>query len=105
MIIFIRIILASFRSTFRNYGKYNQIRQYHFSTNQNTNDQWNPVRDTIFMGNDDLYHQVGGLFTTASAIMIPIGQTQSVTKGLTEFAIGEVGGFLGGQAGYHGTNF
>ncbi|MGV3022910.1 hypothetical protein ACEE60_04550 [Streptococcus suis] len=35
--------------------------------------------------------------------MIPIGQTQSVTKGLAEFAIGEVGGFVGGQAGYHGT--
>ncbi|QGJ85587.1 hypothetical protein [Streptococcus phage phi-SsuFJNP8_rum] len=63
----------------------------------------NPIRDTLFMGNDKLYHQVGGLFTTASAVMIPIGQTQSVTKGLAEFAIGEVGGFVGGQAGYHGT--
>ncbi|MFH0386052.1 hypothetical protein ACHBHM_11375, partial [Streptococcus sp. A18] len=38
-----------------------------------------------------------------SALMIPIGQTQSVTKGLAEFAIGEVGGFVGGQAGYFGT--
>ncbi|MGQ7394061.1 T7SS effector LXG polymorphic toxin, partial [Streptococcus suis] len=63
----------------------------------------NPIRDTLFMGNDKLYHQVGGLFTTASAVMIPIGQTQSVTKGLAEFAIGEVGGFVGGQAGYYGT--
>ncbi|UUM62362.1 hypothetical protein NQZ89_01975 [Streptococcus suis] len=63
----------------------------------------NPIQDTLFMGNDKLYHQVGGLFTTTSAVMIPIGQTQSVTKGLTEFAIGEVGGFVGGQAGYHGT--
>ncbi|HEL2031963.1 TPA: hypothetical protein U1164_001960 [Streptococcus suis] len=63
----------------------------------------NPIRDTLFMGNDKLYHQVGGLFTTTSAVMIPIGQTQSVTKGLTEFAIGEVGGFVGGQAGYYGT--
>ncbi|HFR3702905.1 TPA: hypothetical protein ACHVE0_001916, partial [Streptococcus suis] len=45
----------------------------------------------------------GGLFTTTSAVMIPIGQTQSVTKGLAEFVIGEVGGFVGGQAGYHGT--
>ncbi|HFR3703016.1 TPA: hypothetical protein ACHVE0_002035 [Streptococcus suis] len=35
--------------------------------------------------------------------MIPIGQTQSVTKGLAEFAIGEVGSLVGGQAGYHGT--
>ncbi|MBO4108567.1 hypothetical protein J5566_10380, partial [Streptococcus suis] len=65
----------------------------------------NPIRDTLFMGNDKLYHQVGGLFTTTSAVMIPIGQTQSVTKGLAEFAIGEVGGFVGGQAGYHGTKF
>ncbi|WP_238595415.1 hypothetical protein [Streptococcus suis] len=55
------------------------------------------------MGNDKLYHQVGGLFTTTSAVMIPIGQTQSVTKGLAEFAIGEVGGFVGAQAGYYGT--
>lgn len=38
-----------------------------------------------------------------SAVMIPIGQTQSVSKGLTEYAIGEVGGFVGGQAGYQGT--
>ncbi|CAX00089.1 putative membrane protein [Streptococcus equi subsp. zooepidemicus] len=63
----------------------------------------NPLRDTLFMGNDRLYHQVGGLFTTASAALIPIGQTKSVAKGLTEFTIGEVGGFIGGQASYHGT--
>ncbi|HEL1129276.1 TPA: hypothetical protein TVG97_001504, partial [Streptococcus equi subsp. zooepidemicus] len=63
----------------------------------------NPLRDTLFMGNDRLYHQVGGLFTTASAVMIPIGQTKSIAKGLTEFTIGEVGGFIGGQASYHGT--
>nr|WP_269204825.1 hypothetical protein [Streptococcus equi] len=63
----------------------------------------NPLRDTLFMGNDKLYHQVGGLFTTASAALIPIGQTKSVAKGLTEFTIGEVGGFIGGQASYHGT--
>ncbi|HEL0659608.1 membrane protein [Streptococcus equi subsp. zooepidemicus Sz35] len=63
----------------------------------------NPIRDTLFMGNDRLYHQVGGLFTTASAALIPIGQTKSVAKGLTEFTIGEVGGFISGQASYHGT--
>ncbi|MDI6076594.1 hypothetical protein QLT03_07470, partial [Streptococcus equi subsp. zooepidemicus] len=28
---------------------------------------------------------------------------KSVAKGLTEFTIGEVGGFIGGQASYHGT--
>ncbi|WP_228274482.1 hypothetical protein [Streptococcus equi] len=63
----------------------------------------NPLRDTLFMGNDRLYHQIGGLFTTASAAMISIGQTKSIAKGLTEFTIGEVGGFIGGQTSYHGT--
>ena len=63
----------------------------------------NPIRDTLFMGNDKLYHQVGGLFVTASAIMIPIGQTQSVVKGLTQFAIGEAGAYTAGQVAYHGT--
>ena len=63
----------------------------------------NPVRDTLFMGNDKLYHDVGNVFTTASAIMIPIGQTQSVVKGLTQFAIGEAGAYTAGQVAYHGT--
>ena len=64
---------------------------------------YNLIRDTLFMGNDKLYHQVGGAFVTASAIMIPIGKTQSVVKGLTEFAIGEAGAYTGGQVAYHGT--
>ena len=55
------------------------------------------------MGNDKLYHQVGGIFVTASSIMIPIGQTQSVVKGLTQFAIGEAGAYTAGQVAYHGT--
>ena len=55
------------------------------------------------MGNDKLYHDVGNVFTTASAIMIPIGQTQSVVKGLTQFAIGEAGAYTAGQVAYHGT--
>ena len=63
----------------------------------------NPIRDTLFMGNDKLYHQVGRIFVTASAIMIPIGQTQSVVKGLTQFAIGEAGAYTTGQVAYHGT--
>ena len=63
----------------------------------------NPIRDTVFMGNDKLYHDVGGTFVTASAIMIPIGKTQSVVQGLTEFAIGEAGAYTTGQAAYHGT--
>ena len=64
---------------------------------------YNLIRDTLFMGNDKLYHQVGGIFVTASSIMIPIGQTQSVVKGLTQFAIGEAGAYTAGQVAYHGT--
>ena len=52
------------------------------------------------MGNDKLYHDVGGAFVTASAIMIPIGKTQSVVQGLTEFAIGEAGAYTAGQTAY-----
>ena len=63
----------------------------------------NPIRDTVFMGNDKLYHDVGSTFVTASAIMIPIGKTQSVVQGLTEFAIGEAGAYTAGQVAYHGT--
>ena len=64
---------------------------------------YNLIRDTLFMGNDKLYHDVGNVFVTASAIMIPIGQTQSVVKGLTQFAIGEAGAYTAGQFAYHGT--
>ena len=63
----------------------------------------NPIRDTVFMGNDKLYHEVGNVFVTASAIMIPIGKTQSVVQGLTEFAIGEAGAYTAGQVAYHVT--
>ena len=63
----------------------------------------NPIRDTVFMGNDKLYHDVGNTFVTASAIMIPIGKTQSVVQGLTEFAIGEAGAYTTGQVAYHVT--
>ena len=63
----------------------------------------NPIRDTAFMGNDKLYHDVGNVFVTTSAIMIPIGQTQSVVKGVTQFAIGEAGAYTAGQTAYHGT--
>ena len=64
---------------------------------------YNLIRDTAFMGNDKLYHEVGNVFVTASAIMIPIGKTQSVVQGLTEFAIGEAGAYTAGQVAYHGT--
>ena len=65
----------------------------------------NPIRDTAFMGNDKLYHEVGNVFVTTSAIMIPIGQTQSVVKGVTQVAIGEAGAYTAGQAAYYGTKF
>ena len=64
---------------------------------------YNLIRDTAFMGNDKLYHEVGNVFVTASAIMIPIGKTQSVVQGLTEFAIGEAGAYTAGQTAYYGT--
>ena len=64
---------------------------------------YNLIRDTAFMGNDKLYHEVGNVFVTASAIMIPIGKTQSVVQGLTEFAIGEAGAYTAGQTAYHVT--
>ena len=64
---------------------------------------YNLIRDTAFMGNDKLYHDVGNVFVTASAIMIPIGKTQSVVQGLTEFAIGEAGAYTAGQTAYHVT--
>ena len=64
---------------------------------------YNLIRDTAFMGNDKLYHEVGNVFVTASAIMIPIGKTQSVVQGLTEFAIGEAGAYTAGQVAYYGT--
>ena len=64
---------------------------------------YNHIRDTVFMGNDKLYHDVGNVFVTASAIMIPIGQTQSVVKGLTQFALGEASAYTAGQVAYHGT--
>ena len=63
----------------------------------------NPIRDTAFMGNDKLYQDVGNVFVTTSAIMIPIGQTQSVVKGVTQFAIGEAGAYTAGQTAYHVT--
>ena len=64
----------------------------------------NPIRDTAFMGNDKLYHDVGNTFVTTSAIMIPIGQTQSVVKGVTKLAGGseedaQTANFLGNLIG------
>ena len=55
------------------------------------------------MGNDKLYHDVGNVFVTASAIMIPIGQTQSVVKGVDPVCDRGAGAYTAGQVAYHGT--
>lgn len=38
-----------------------------------------------------------------SAVMIPIGQTRSVVKGLAQFGGGALGAWGGGELGYHGA--
>ena len=85
------------------YGISNTAEGVHNIQLGNAGDAHTKSYNTLFMGNDKLYHQVGGIFVTVSAIMIPIGQTQSVVEGLTQFAIGEAGAYITGQVAYHGT--
>ena len=63
----------------------------------------NPIRDTIFLGNGELYHGFGQVFTLTTGVFIPIAQTQSVTQGISQFLWGTVGGLATGQVAYHGT--
>ncbi|WP_165437497.1 T7SS effector LXG polymorphic toxin [Streptococcus ruminantium] len=63
----------------------------------------NPIRDTIFLGNNQLYHQTGQIFSIGSFIIAPIGQTGSVVKGLAQFGGGALGAWGGGELGYHGA--
>ncbi|MFU2164911.1 hypothetical protein ACMZ6Z_09095 [Streptococcus pluranimalium] len=63
----------------------------------------NPIRDTIFLGNNQLYHQTGQIFSIGSSIIAPIGQTGSVVKGLAQFGGGALGAWGGGELGYHGA--
>ena len=63
----------------------------------------NPIRDTLFLGNGELYHSVGQVFTLTTGAYLPIAQTQSIAQGLWQFAWGYVGGLATGQAAYHGT--
>ena len=63
----------------------------------------NPIRDTIFLGNGELYHSVGQVFTLTTGAYLPIAQTQSIAQGLWQFAWGYVGGLATGQAAYHVT--
>ncbi|MGT2867190.1 hypothetical protein [Streptococcus fryi] len=63
----------------------------------------NPIRDTIFLGNNQLYHQTGQIFSIGSSIIAPIGQTGSIVKGLAQFGGGALGAWGGGELGYHGA--
>ena len=63
----------------------------------------NPIRDTIFLGNGELYHSVGQVFTLTTGVFIPIAQTKSIAQGLWQFTWGTIGGLATGQAAYHGT--
>ena len=62
----------------------------------------NPIRDTVFLGNDKLYHRTGQIFTTGSSILIPIGKTNSIVKGGFQFLAGSAGAWVGGKVGYYG---
>ena len=62
----------------------------------------NPIRDTIFLGNNKLYHGTGHFFTIGSSILIPIGKTNSIIKGSCQFLAGSAGAWVGGKAGYYG---
>jgi len=63
----------------------------------------NPIRDTIFLGNGELYHGFGQVFTLTTGVFIPIAQTQSITQGISQFLWGTIGSLATGQAAYHGT--
>ena len=63
----------------------------------------NPIRDTLFLGNGELYHSVGQILSLTTGAYLPIAQTQSIAQGLWQFAWGFVGGLATGQAAYHGT--
>ena len=63
----------------------------------------NLIRDTIFLGNGELYHGFGQVFTLTTGVFIPIAKTKSIAQGLSQFFWGTVGGLATGQAAYHGT--
>ena len=63
----------------------------------------NPIRDTIFLGKGEIYNTVESVLTLTTGAYLPIAQTQSIAKGLWQFAWGYVGGLATGQVAYHGT--
>ena len=72
------------------------------SLGDNETRAFNPIRDTIFLGNDKLYHGTGHFFTIGSSILIPIGKTNSIIKGNCQFLAGSAGAWVGGKVGYYG---
>ena len=72
------------------------------SLGDNKTGAFNPIRDTVFLGNDKLYHGLGQIFTTGSSILIPIGKTNSIVKGGFQFLAGSAGAWVGGKVGYYG---
>ena len=72
------------------------------SLGDNETRAFNPIRDTIFLGNDKLYHGTGHFFTIGSSILIPIGKTNSIVKGSIQFLAGSAGAWVGGKVGYYG---
>ena len=63
----------------------------------------NPIRDTIFLGNGELYNGFGQVFTLTTGVFIPIAKTKSIVQGLWQFTWGTIGGLTTGQVAYHGT--
>ena len=63
----------------------------------------NPIRDTLFLGNGELYHSLGQIFSLTTGVFIPIAQTQSIAQGISQFFWGTIGSIATGQAAYHGT--
>ena len=72
------------------------------SLGDNKTGAFNPIRDTVFLGNDKLYHITGQIFTKGSSILIPIGKTNSIVKGGFQFLAGSAGAWVGGKVGHYG---
>ena len=72
------------------------------SLGDNKTGAFNPIRETVFLGNDKLYHIAGQIFTKGSSILIPIGKTNSIVKGGFQFLAGSAGAWVGGKVGYYG---
>jgi len=64
---------------------------------------FNPLRDTIFMGDVQTYNNVVQVFSLTTGILIPIAHTQSIFQGTWQFGWGLFGGYTFGKVGYHGT--